>query len=83
MENTTPEETSRLRKLADSLQCITDDDLQLLADVTPSTAEAWRKRGQGPAFIRIGNRVLYPIESIASFMESRRRERPISGGAFL
>jgi len=83
MENTTPEETSRLRKLADSLQCITDDDLQLLADVTPSTAEAWRKRGQGPAYIRIGNRVLYPIECIATFMDSRRRERPNTGGVFL
>jgi len=83
MEAITGVNIDRLRKLADSLNCMTEDDLQLLADVTPSTSEAWRKRGQGPAFIRIGNRVFYPHKAVAEFMASRLRARPTSAGAFL
>ncbi len=83
MEATTEANIDRLRKLADSLNCMTEDDLQLLAGVTPNTSEAWRKRGQGPAFIRIGNRVFYPTKAVAEFMESRLRARPASAGAFL
>ena len=73
----------RLRKLADSLNCITEADLQLLAEITPSTSEAWRKRGQGPEYIRIGNRVLYPHKAVADYMESRKRTRPQLGSALI
>ena len=69
MEPTTKtDQIERLRAIADDLECLTEDDLTLLAGVTPGTAEAWRKRRQGPAYIRIGNRVLYPKSAVAEYL---------------
>ena len=65
----------RLRALADSLDCVTDEDLQLLGDLTGSTTSAWRKRGTGPEYILLGNRALYPRKPLAAFLEARRRKR--------
>lgn len=70
----TNQETERLRAMADKLDCFIEQDFQLLANSTDNTTEAWRKRGTGPAYIRIGNRYLYPRKSVAKFLESRVRE---------
>jgi hypothetical protein len=64
----------RLRTLADKLDCLLETDLMLLAGITASTAEAWRKRGTGPAYLMLGNRPLYPRKLAAKFIESRVRE---------
>jgi len=72
---TTPEELTRLRGIAESLDCLTEEDFQLLADCTSGTAEAWRKRGTGPEYIRLGNRYLYPRKPLTTFLHSRVRER--------
>ena len=64
----------RLRTLADKLDCLLETDVMLLAGVIASTAEAWRKRGTGPAYLMMGNRPLYPRKSVAKFLESRVRE---------
>lgn len=61
--------------LAQSLDCITDEDLQSLALVKASTTEAWRKRGTGPAYILLGNRYLYPRKAVAQYLESITKER--------
>lgn len=61
--------------LAQSLDCITDEDLQNLAMVKASTTEAWRKRGTGPAYIRLGNRYLYPRKAVSKYLESITKER--------
>lgn len=79
--NTT--EVERLRALADRLDCLTEQDFQLLADATPGTVEAWRKRNQGPDYIRLGNRVFYPRAAVSSFMQGRIRERRPLGKALL
>jgi hypothetical protein len=65
----------RLRQLAASMDCITDEEFQLLSDTTPGTTEAWRKRGKGPSYLRIGNRVLYPRKAVAKYLETLVRER--------
>ena len=65
----------RLRQLADSLDCLTESDFLLLTDATPLTVEAWRKRGTGPAYIRIGTRYLYPRKPLAKHLESITRSR--------
>jgi hypothetical protein len=65
--------TTRLQALADSLACMTEEDFALFAAITPSTAEAWRKRHKGPAFIRLGNRVLYPIKGVAEHLSTLTR----------
>ena len=64
----------RLRTLADKVDCLLETDVMLLAGVTASTAEAWRKRGTGPAYLMMGNRPLDPRKAVAKFLESRVRE---------
>ena len=64
---------TRLQALADSLGCLTEEDFTLLADITQSTAEAWRKRHKGPAFIRLGNQVLYPLKNVADHLATLTR----------
>lgn len=64
-------ELARLRTMADSLDCLTEHDLMLLAGITATTAQAWRDRGTGPNYVRIGNRCLYPRKGVAQYMEDR------------
>lgn len=64
----------RIRALADSLDCFTEDDLLLLAGITHGTASAWRKRGTGPAYVLVGNRYLYPRPALREFLAGQVRE---------
>jgi predicted site-specific integrase-resolvase len=66
-------EVERLRRMADGLDCLTECDLQLLAGITQSTAESWRRRGSGPSYVLIGNRYFYPRKAVAQYMEERLR----------
>ena len=83
MDNTKDNDTQRLQLLADRLDCVTEEDLGLLAHAKLSTLEAWRKRGLGPSYVRIGNRVLYPRKAVAEHLESLTRERTAPGKALL
>jgi len=65
----------RLTEIADSLDCLTELDLLLLADINPGTLEAWRKRGEGPGYVRAGNRFLYPRVEVTKWLSGRVRER--------
>lgn len=79
-----PGPLERVRALAQSLDCITEEDFQLLANITEGTAEAWRKRGRGPAYVLIGKRVLYPRAAVAALLQTLVRERvPVSGRSML
>ncbi len=77
------EDIERIRRMADSLDCLLEDDFRLLAGATRGTVEAWRKRGQGPAYIRLGNRVLYPRDAVSDYLRSIVRERNHRTGATL
>ena len=68
-------ETERVRHMAERLDCFIEEDFQSLAGATAKTVEAWRKRGQGPAYILLGNRYLYPRKAVAKYLESITRER--------
>ena len=76
-------EIDRVRGMAESLGCFIEEDFQQLAGATASTIEAWRKRGQGPAYIRLGTRYLYPRKAVAKHLESITRERITLGKAVL
>lgn len=69
------EQATRVTALAQSLDCIPEPDFCLLADITKTTAENWRKRGKGPAYVLIGNRYLYPRTAVAEFIQRNVRER--------
>jgi hypothetical protein len=74
----------RVRAMADSMGCLLDEDLQELAQVKASTTEAWRKRGHGPDYAMLGNRILYTKDSVMQFLKSRiRQQKPEMKGAFL
>jgi hypothetical protein len=73
----------RVRQMAEQLDCFIEEDFQQLAGATPNTVEAWRKRGQGPAYIRLGTRYLYPRKAVAKHLESITRERTALGKALL
>lgn len=66
---------SRLAALAEKLDCFTEPDVQILTNATKSTVEAWRKRGEGPAYILAGNRYLYPRAAVSQWLSGRIRER--------
>lgn len=72
---TLPQIVARVREIAQSLDVLTDEDFQMLAGVKASTTEAWRKRGTGPAYAVIGNRVFYPRAAVAEFVIAKTRER--------
>lgn len=68
---------SRLVAITDRLDVFTEADLMLLTDASPSTLEQWRKRGEGPAYIRAVNRYLYPRQAVADWLQTRLRDRPV------
>ncbi|MDN4587580.1 hypothetical protein DBA29_03585 [Xenophilus aerolatus] len=76
-------EIERLRQMADSLDSWILEDYLALSQYTEKTAEQMRKRGQGPAYMRLGKRVLYPKKAVAEFLASRVRQthNPIPRGA--
>lgn len=73
MQHPDPSDTSQVRELAHRLDALTEAELVALAGVTPGTAEAWRKRGTGPSYVLLGNRVLYPRTAVAEFMQVKTR----------
>ncbi len=77
-------EPDRLQVLAASLDCFTEEDFRSLAGITLYTAEAWRKRGKGPAYILLGNRYLYPRTAVAEHLQTLVRVRkPLSAKGLL
>jgi hypothetical protein len=69
------EQEAQRRELARSLDCFTSDEFRALASITESTEQAWRKRGTGPAYIRLGTQYFYPRKALAEFMQGRIHER--------
>ena len=80
ISTTPPEELARLRGLAERLDCILEEDFHLLAEITPGTAQAWRNRGRGPAYVLLGNRFLYPFNAVVKHLETLRRDMPAAAG---
>lgn len=61
-------------ELAHDLDYLTEQDLCQLCNITPATAEAWRKRHKGPAYALAGNRVLYPRAAVKAFLDGQIRQ---------
>ena len=50
----------------------TDPELKLIG--TRGTLAQWRHRGQGPAYVRFGNRVLYEGRTLNAWINRHRIE---------
>jgi hypothetical protein len=71
---TEPNPQGRVQELAERLDCVIEEDLALLADVDVATVRAWRHRGKGPKFYKLGSRALYPTTGLAEWLVGRVRE---------
>ena len=67
------------------IECLSGKLLARRWGLSPSTLERWRHDGTGPAFLKIGGRVVYRMEDIEAFERSclstpersGRADRPI------
>lgn len=79
----TPRNLERLRAQTDALGYMLADDVCALAAVKYTTLEAWAKRGEGPAYVMLGNRRLYPVEGMRDFLRGRVKTRASNAGRIL
>ena len=42
-------------------------DLSARWGISPRTLEAWRSRGEGPAYLRLGGKIAYRLEDVEAF----------------
>ena len=47
--------------------------------ISPRTLERWRWSGEGPAFVKIGGRVVYRLEDVEAYEAGRRCESTVDG----
>lgn len=45
--------------------------------ISPRTLERWRWTGEGPAFLKIGGRVIYRLEDVEAYENGRRCESTV------
>lgn len=79
MSRTPGQDRAIRREMAASLDCFIEEDFQDLSGTTESTLVAWRKRGTGPAYVRLGKNYLYPRPAVVKFLEARTSGSRSSG----
>lgn len=55
------------------LKHLNQNELSRRWRISPRTLERWRWLGQGPAFLKIGGRVVYRMEDIEAYEQSQHR----------
>lgn len=50
---------------------LSPDEVSILTGISKSQLEVWRRRGDGPKFIRIGKLVKYRRDRLEAFLEGR------------
>jgi hypothetical protein len=41
--------------------------------VTKRTLEAWRQKGTGPRYVKLGKKVLYPVKAVEDYEQTQER----------
>ena len=49
--------------------------------ISPRTLERWRWTGDGPAYVKIGGRVVYSLDDVETYERERRCESTTQGAA--
>ena len=57
--------------LLERLSVIDEPTLASLCDVSLNTVQQWRYRGQSPAFISAGNRILYKLADVEGWLAAK------------
>lgn len=69
--------------LAARLNLLTEEEFLLLSGVTVNTASSWRRRGDGPDYVRLGNYFYYPIDNLIKFLAVKVHHQQNVAGAYL
>ena len=52
---------------------VSQEDVALRWNISPRTLERWRRESRGPAYLKMGGRVVYRMADIEAFEAERRR----------
>lgn len=66
-----------------SKHCLGQRELAARWNLSPKTLERWRVLGIGPAFLKLGGRVVYRLEDVESYEAKHLRastSEPVSAG---
>jgi hypothetical protein len=61
--------------------CLNQTELAARWTISARTLERWRWTGDGPAFLKIGGRVVYRLEDVLAYEQSRQRRSTAERGA--
>ena len=61
--------------------CLNQTELAARWTISARTLERWRWTGDGPAFLKIGGRVVYRLEDVLAYEQARQRRRTAEQGA--
>ena len=56
--------------------CLNQTELAARWSISARTLERWRWTGEGPAFLKIGGRVVYRLEDIEAYEAKKTQEMP-------
>ena len=61
--------------------CLNQTELAARWTISARTLERWRWTGEGPAFLKIGGRVVYRLEDVLAYERARQRRSTADRGA--
>jgi predicted site-specific integrase-resolvase len=61
--------------------CLNQTELAARWSISARTLERWRWTGEGPAFLKIGGRVVYRLEDVLAYEQARLRRSTADRGA--
>ena len=61
--------------------CLNQTELAARWTISARTLERWRWTGEGPAFLKIGGRVVYRLEDVQAYEQARQRHSTAERGA--
>lgn len=61
--------------------CLNQTELAERWTISARTLERWRWTGDGPAFLKIGGRVVYRLEDVLAYEQARYRRSTAERGA--
>lgn len=61
--------------------CLNQTELAARWSISARTLERWRWTGEGPAFLKIGGRVVYRLEDVLAYEQARHRRSTADRGA--
>ena len=61
--------------------CLNQTELAARWSISARTLERWRWTGEGPAFLKIGGRVVYRLEDVLAYGQARQRRSTADRGA--